>query len=55
LYVLEGKLEFFFKDKSYILEKDDSVYFDSVFPHGGKSLGAEPAKIMIVIYSYKRI
>ena len=55
LYVLEGKLEFFFKNYSYILEKGDSVYFDSVFPHGGKSLGAEPAKIMIVIYSYKRI
>lgn len=55
LYVLEGKLEFFFKDKSYILEKGDSVYFDSVFPHGGRSLGEVPAKIMIVIYSYKRM
>lgn len=55
LYVLEGKLEFFFKDKSYILEKGDSVYFDSAFPHGGRSLGVEPAKIMIVIYSYKRM
>ena len=55
LYVLEGKLEFFFKDRTYILEKGDSVYFDSAFPHGGKSLGEEPAEIMIVIYSYKRI
>lgn len=55
LYVLEGKLEFFFKDQSYILEKGDCVYFESAFPHGGRSLGNEPAKIMIVIYSYKRV
>lgn len=55
LYVLEGKLEFFFKDKSFILEKGDSVYFDSTYPHGGKSLGEVAAKILIVIYSYKRI
>jgi transcriptional regulator with XRE-family HTH domain len=55
LFVLDGKLEFFFKGKSYILEKGDSVYFDSAFPHGGKSLGEVPAKIMIVIYSYKRM
>lgn len=55
LYVLDGKLEFFFKDTSFILEKGDSVYFDSAFPHGGKSLGEKPAKIMIVVYSYKRI
>jgi transcriptional regulator with XRE-family HTH domain len=55
LYILEGKLEFFFKGKSYILEKGDSVYFDSAFPHGGKSIGEVPAKILIVIYSYKRI
>lgn len=55
LYVLEGKLEFFFKEKSYFLEKGDSVYFDSVFPHGGKSLGEVPARILIIIYSYKRM
>lgn len=38
LYVLDGKLEFYFKDESHILEKGDSVYFDSAFPHGGKSM-----------------
>ena len=55
LYVLEGTLEFLFRDKSFILEKGDSAYFESGFPHGGRSLGDVPAKIMIVIYSYKRM
>lgn len=54
LYVLEGSMEFFFKGKSYILEQGDSVYFDADIPHSGKSIGNKKAKLLIVIYSYKR-
>jgi transcriptional regulator with XRE-family HTH domain len=54
LYVLEGTMEFFFKGKSYILEQGDSVYFDADIPHSGKSIGEQKAKLLIVIYSYKR-
>ncbi len=55
LYVLEGTLEFFFKGRSYILEQGDSAYFDADIPHSGKSLGSKKAKLLIVIYSYKRL
>lgn len=55
IYVLEGELEFYFKDQTFVLKKGDSVYFDSMFPHGGRSLGKSPAKMLVVIYSYKRI
>ncbi len=55
LYVLEGELEFYYNDKVLILKKGDSVYFDSALPHGGRSLGKKQAKVLIVIYSYKRI
>jgi transcriptional regulator with XRE-family HTH domain len=55
LYVLEGAMEFFFKGKSYILEQGDSVYFDADIPHSGKSIGNQKARLLIVIYSYKRI
>jgi len=55
VYVLEGKLEFVFKDQNYVLERGDCVYFNSAFPHAGKALGDAPAKIMVIIYSYKRI
>lgn len=55
IYVLEGTLELFFKGESFILEKGDSVYFDADKPHSGKSLGEKEAKLLIVMYSYKRI
>lgn len=55
IYVIEGTLELFFKGESFILEKGDSVYFDADKPHSGRSLGKEEAKVLIVMYSYKRI
>ena len=55
LYVLEGTMEFFFRGRSYVLEAGDSVYFDADIPHSGRSIGDKNAKLLIVIYSYKRI
>jgi transcriptional regulator with XRE-family HTH domain len=55
IYVIEGTLELCFKGESFILEKGDSVYFDADKPHSGRSFGKEEAKLLIVMYSYKRI
>lgn len=56
IYVLEGTLEFFYDGKSYcVLEAGDHVYFDADKPHSGRSLGGKEAKILLVIYSYKRL
>jgi len=54
MYVLEGKLEFFYGQERYILEEGDSIYYDSIIPHGGKSIGEHRAKVLTVLYSYKR-
>ena len=54
MYVLEGTHEFKYNGKKYILKEGDSIYFDSGFPHSGRSLGKEKAKILAVMYSYKR-
>jgi transcriptional regulator with XRE-family HTH domain len=54
MYVLEGTHEFKYNGKKYILKKGDSVYFDSGVPHSGKSLGGKKAKVLSIIYSYKR-
>jgi transcriptional regulator with XRE-family HTH domain len=55
-YVLEGRLEFFYDGKSHsILEAGDHVYFDADRPHSARSLGDKKAKVLIVIYSYKRL
>jgi transcriptional regulator with XRE-family HTH domain len=55
LYVLEGKLEFFFGDDAYMLEEGDSLYFDSNVPHSGRSIGKKAARLLVTIYSYKRL
>jgi len=54
MYVLEGTHEFNYDEKKYILKKGDSIYFDSRIPHSGRSLGGKKAKILTIIYSYKR-
>jgi transcriptional regulator with XRE-family HTH domain len=54
MYVLEGVHEFVYKDKKYLLKEGDSIYFDSRIPHTGRSIGEKRAKILAVMYSYKR-
>ncbi len=54
MYVLEGTHEFKYDGKKYVMKKGDSVYFDSGVPHSGRSLGGKKAKVLAIIYSYKR-
>ncbi len=49
LYVLEGRLEFRRGDQVATLEAGDSLYFDSVVPHGYRGLGG-PATALVIIY-----
>lgn len=54
MYILEGTHEFIYDNKKYILNEGDSIYFDSRIPHTGRSIGKKRAKILAVMYSYKR-
>ena len=54
IYILEGSIEFFYGDKTFIMESGDDVYFDSCISHGGKSIGEKKAKLLVIIYYYKR-
>ncbi len=54
MYTLEGVHEFIYDNKKYILNEGDSIYFDSRIPHTGRSIGKKRAKILAVMYSYKR-
>jgi transcriptional regulator with XRE-family HTH domain len=54
MYTLEGVHEFIYNDKRYIVNEGDSIYFDSGIPHTGRSIGKKKAKILAVMYSYKR-
>ena len=51
LHLMEGKLEFFTKDETIILEEGDSIYFDSGVPHGYRGIGKESPKALVVVYS----
>lgn len=53
-YVLEGQIEFMYGDERYVLEAGDFMYFDAHIPHAGISKNGKKAKVLIVIYSYKR-
>ena len=55
IYVLEGKYLFIYDGKEYIMEEGDSVYFDSGVPHSARSLGREKAKVLAIMYNYKRL
>jgi len=54
MYVLEGRHELIYDGNRYLMEKGDSVYFDAAVPHTGKSLGKKKAKLLAVMYNYRR-
>jgi transcriptional regulator with XRE-family HTH domain len=54
MYVLEGTHELKYDGKKYIMKKGDSVYFDSAVSHSGRSLDGKKAKVLSIIFSYKR-
>jgi len=51
LHLLEGKLEFFTNGETIVLEKGDSIYFDSGIPHGYHGIGEKPPRALVVVYS----
>jgi transcriptional regulator with XRE-family HTH domain len=54
MYILEGTFEFVYDSKRYVLGQGDAVYFDANVPHSGRSLGEKEAKVLVVLYYYRR-
>jgi transcriptional regulator with XRE-family HTH domain len=54
MFQLEGTQEFTYGNEKYIVEEGDSLYYDSIVPHTGRSIGTKRAKVLAVTYSYKR-
>lgn len=50
VYVIFGELEFRTRDRVYVLQAGDCLYFESEIAHAFRSLSREPAKTLIVIY-----
>jgi transcriptional regulator with XRE-family HTH domain len=54
-YIIEGKVEFSYGGKSYTFEEGDTIYIDCNVPYSAKSINEKPAKVLLVLYYYKRI
>jgi len=50
-YVLEGRCEFQYGKQTHILEKGDSVYFDSEVPHAVRPIGKKKCRVLAVVGS----
>lgn len=49
IYVLEGELEIFYDETTYILEAGDSLYLDARVPHGYRSVSKKRARAIMVL------
>jgi mannose-6-phosphate isomerase-like protein (cupin superfamily) len=47
---LEGRVEMIYGGEKHIFEAGDSVYIDCDVPYSGRSVGSEPAKVLVVVY-----
>lgn len=54
VYVMSGTLEFVYGEQTLVLDEGEHIYFDCCIPHSGRSIGETKAKLMVVIYHYKR-
>ncbi|RXA21816.1 cupin domain-containing protein [Methanosarcina sp. MSH10X1] len=48
-YVLEGSLKVYIHHNEIVLNKGDSIYFDSTYEHAMEALEGEPARFLAVI------
>jgi transcriptional regulator with XRE-family HTH domain len=55
MFVLDGKHELIYGGEKFIMREGDSVYFDATVPHTGRSVGKRKAKLLAVMFNYKRI
>ena len=51
LFVLQGQMRFKYGNRELILKNGDCIYFDSGVAHTGESIGDEPLKTLIVLYT----
>jgi transcriptional regulator with XRE-family HTH domain len=51
IFVLEGQVKVNLADQTDILDKGDSIYYDSIIPHKVSCHGGKPATILAVIYA----
>ena len=51
IYVLQGAIKVHYGNKQHVLQKGDSIYYDSIIDHLVEALNGEPAQILAVVYT----
>jgi transcriptional regulator with XRE-family HTH domain len=51
LFVLEGRMRFYYGENEYVMEEGDCLYFDADIPHYGICHGKKEVKCLMVIYT----
>lgn len=51
IYVLDGEIEVIYGQETYVIEKGDSIFYDSVVPHHLHASGEKTSKILAVLYT----
>lgn len=51
LFVLDGVVEVIYGKIRYVLQKGDSIYYDSIVDHNVHAAGVQGAKILAVVYT----
>ncbi len=54
VYVLKGRLEFFYGENRYELDPGDCLFVDGNLPHGGRALGNEKCIVLMVVVPRNR-
>lgn len=49
IYMLEGKAQFIYNDRTYNLEEGDSAYFDGGVPHNWRNTGTTEARALVIL------
>jgi transcriptional regulator with XRE-family HTH domain len=49
IFVLKGRLQFFYARNAYVLEPGDAIHFDPSLPHKASALDNAPAECLIVV------
>lgn len=49
-YMLDGSIEMTYDGETFVFQEGDSVYIDCDLPYSGRSIGPEPARVLVVVY-----
>lgn len=51
IYVLEGSIKIHYGEEMHLLERGDSIYYDSIVPHSMINASSTTSKILAVVYT----